>query len=105
LALQKGLLSAYCYQLAMNGTRLGLFDHLKRFTLKTPLVDYPGLANILCGATAGIVGAFVGSPFFLVKTRLQAAGGLVGHQHVYKGRFELNEYHKKYIDLWILKKK
>ena len=41
--------------------------------------------NILCGATAGVVGAAIGSPFYLVKTRLQSAGGAVGEQFVYKG--------------------
>lgn len=30
LALQKGLITAFVYQLAMNGTRLGLYDYLRR---------------------------------------------------------------------------
>ena len=83
--MQKGLLSAYFYQIAMNGTRLGMFDHLKRIANSTFLKDYVTLSNVMCGAAAGVTGAFVGSPFFLVKTRLQSSGGLVGHQHSSRG--------------------
>lgn len=42
-------------------------------------------ANVVCGALAGVIGAAVGSPFYLIKTRLQSAGGAVGHQYTYKG--------------------
>lgn len=34
---------------------------------------------------SGVVGAWTGSPFYLIKTRLQSAGGLVGAQHAYSG--------------------
>ena len=74
--LQGGLSPAVLYQLSMNGTRLGSFAAFSRF--------YGGLfgasdsetrrilANMCAGATAGMLGAFVGSPFFLVKVRYEA---------------------------------
>lgn len=71
----------------MNGTRLGLFDNLKRIGEASFLKEYVTLINVCSGATAGVVGAFVGSPFFLIKTRLQSSGGLVGHQHAPSGLF------------------
>ena len=42
--------------------------------------------NIFSGAASGIVGAAAGSPFFLVKTRLQSFSAFnpVGTQHAYK---------------------
>ena len=87
MAMQKGLLSAYFYQIAMNGTRLGLFDSLKRIGEKSFLKEYGTVLNVASGATSGVIGAFVGSPFFLIKTRLQSAGGLVGYQHAPSGLF------------------
>lgn len=42
--------------------------------------------NIFCGAASGVIGAAAGSPFFLVKTRLQSYSPFlpVGTQHQYK---------------------
>ena len=42
--------------------------------------------NIFSGATSGVLGAAAGSPFFLVKTRLQSYSPFlpVGTQHGYK---------------------
>lgn len=42
--------------------------------------------NMLCGASSGIIGAAAGSPFFLVKTRLQSFSPYlpVGTQHKYR---------------------
>ena len=42
--------------------------------------------NIFCGAASGMLGAAAGSPFFLVKTRLQSYSPFlpVGTQHGYK---------------------
>jgi solute carrier family 25 protein 34/35 len=71
----------------MNGARLGSYDPIKR-TL-THLFDTTGnntLINMVAGACSGILGSFFGSPFFLVKTRLQSFsdGGVgVGYQHAY----------------------
>jgi len=46
--------------------------------------------NMISGASSGIMGACLGSPFFLVKTRLQSYSPVfpVGTQHVYKGAFD-----------------
>ena len=46
--------------------------------------------NIFCGASSGIIGAAAGSPFFLVKTRLQSYSPFlpVGTQHQYKNAFD-----------------
>lgn len=76
-ALGKGLLPAYAYQIAANGTRLGAYPPIKAWLQSNALL--PGLhldgftVNLVAGALAGVVGAAIGSPFQLVKTRLQAA--------------------------------
>lgn len=43
-------------------------------------------ANVFAGAASGVIGAAAGSPFFLVKTRLQSYSPFlpVGTQHNYK---------------------
>ena len=73
----------------MNGTRLGCYPSLKR------LFNYDSsesIANFARGLTAGAIsggmGAIVGSPFYMVKCRLQAQStviGVDGFQHHYKG--------------------
>lgn len=95
LALQKGLSPALFHQVALNGTRLGLFqlaeDHgLTRNedgTLSAP-------KTMLVSSAAGSVGAFLGSPFFLVKTQIQSqapvaiskgANVVLGVQHDHRG--------------------
>ena len=46
--------------------------------------------NMLSGASCGVLGACFGSPFFLVKTRLQSYSPYfkVGTQHVYKNAID-----------------
>lgn len=46
--------------------------------------------NIFSGATSGILGAAAGSPFFLVKTRLQSYSPFlpVGTQHGYRNSYD-----------------
>jgi solute carrier family 25 protein 34/35 len=48
---------------------------------------YHVLAGMLGGATSGTIGAALGSPFFLVKTRIQSYSKHlgVGAQHAYTG--------------------
>lgn len=85
LSIQKGLCAASLYQFFMNGTRLGSYSFVKYFLGVTD--DCVGVKNIAAGATAGVAGAAMGSPFYLVKTRMQAyAEGKisVGEQHGYK---------------------
>jgi solute carrier family 25 protein 34/35 len=46
--------------------------------------------NMFCGAASGIMGAAAGSPFFLVKTRLQSFSPFlpVGTQHRYRNAWD-----------------
>jgi len=96
--LLRGLSCAYAYQTMLNGCRLGLYDPI-RTTCNSLLLTsspyntedarvrtYQSLPiNIASGAASGLVGAFLGSPLFLVKTRLQSASPFlpVGTQHQY----------------------
>jgi solute carrier family 25 protein 34/35 len=85
--LQKGLTSAYLYQLTMNGVRFGSYDMIKGGIHDLfPNSNVPNVLNVFSGAVSGAVGAALGSPFFLVKTRLQSYSESigVGHQHNYK---------------------
>lgn len=76
--------------MTLNGCRLGFYEPLR--THLTPIF-YPTRGatvqsvpiNIFCGAASGIIGAAAGSPFFLVKTRLQSFSPFlpVGTQHKY----------------------
>ena len=92
MGLQRGLVPAYCYQVTMNGVRFGGYDRLKLsfYRLFGLPLDQPFLlVNVVSGAMAGVVSAAVGSPFFLVKTRIQShspmQGLAVGTQHAYRG--------------------
>ena len=89
--LQRGLAAGILYQCAMNGSRLGFYGPLKEAMLGDDVK--PGtwafsLRNICAGATSGAIGALLGSPFFLVKCRIQAFSPVhpgVGVQHGYTG--------------------
>lgn len=101
--IQRGLVPAYAYQGVMNGTRLGSYEPIKNALTNLFIKDsnslsssshsptktvYP-LINVTAGLISGVIGAFVGSPLFLVKTRMQSYSSssaiAVGHQHYYKG--------------------
>lgn len=89
-ALQKGIAASFCHQIAQNGTRLGLYPAIKENCER--IVGTSGVAvNVGAGAAAGVLGAVVSSPFFMIKTRLQAQGnpGASGHtvgvQYQYSG--------------------
>ncbi len=93
--LQSGLVPGIAYQVAMNGVRLGSYASFQRaFGAGDPQVDFFFLRNVCAGAACGAWGAAVGSPFFMVKVRLQAAVASsssdraavhVGYQHNYRG--------------------
>ncbi|XP_035423838.1 solute carrier family 25 member 34 [Cygnus olor] len=77
--LQKGLAAGLLYQGLMNGVRFYCYS----CALAAGWTGWPG-GTVVAGAVAGAVGAFVGSPAYLVKTHLQAqtlAAVAVGHQH------------------------
>ncbi|KAF8534547.1 mitochondrial carrier domain-containing protein [Trichophaea hybrida] len=88
-----GLGTAYCYQIMLNGCRLGFYEPTRRSVTKLfyddPSVQNFGI-NIFAGASSGVLGAAVGSPFFLIKTRLQSYSPFlpVGTQHKYKGAID-----------------
>ncbi|KKY18878.1 putative mitochondrial oxaloacetate transporter [Phaeomoniella chlamydospora] len=89
----RGIGVAYIYQVLLNGSRLGFYEPM-RSTLtdaifKDPKVQSLGV-NIFSGALSGIMGAAAGSPFFLVKTRLQSYSPFlpVGTQHIYKNAWD-----------------
>eukprot|EP00611_Tribonema_gayanum_P001335 TRINITY_DN1097_c0_g1_i4.p1 TRINITY_DN1097_c0_g1~~TRINITY_DN1097_c0_g1_i4.p1 ORF type:complete len:298 (+),score=80.43 TRINITY_DN1097_c0_g1_i4:183-1076(+) len=81
--IQAGLLPGILYQSTMNGTRLGMFAPLQRFLKADANTDGQVsffFKNLAAGAISGACGAAVGSPFFLVKARLQ------GQSNVHKIR-------------------
>jgi len=101
--LLRGLNCAYIYQMTLNGCRLGFYEpirtHLNSLILTRSLThshDPQSKAlqslpiNIASGATSGILGAAAGSPFFLVKTRLQSYSPFlpVGTQHNYRNAWD-----------------
>ena len=98
--LLRGLNCAYIYQMTLNGCRLGFYEpirtHLNSLFLTRSISNSQAAEskalqnlpiNIFSGATSGILGAAAGSPFFLVKTRLQSFSPFlpVGTQHKYNG--------------------
>lgn len=99
LALQSGLVAALWHQAAQNGTRLGIYPYIQTACQKIvhgenfDKAPHSFLLNIAAGAISGIIAAVVSSPFYMVKTRLQAqsksnlgaAKTGVGKQHAYTG--------------------
>lgn len=85
----RGIGSAYIYQVLLNGCRLGFYEPMRNglatLVFKDGKTQNLGI-NMVCGASSGIIGAAMGSPFFLVKTRLQSFSPFlpVGTQHNYK---------------------
>ncbi|KAI9851434.1 MAG: Mitochondrial oxaloacetate carrier protein [Vezdaea acicularis] len=89
--LMRGVGSAYIYQILLNGCRLGFYEPLRSSLTSllypsSPTATTQSLPiNIFSGAFSGLLGAAAGSPFFLVKTRLQSFSPSrpVGTQHAY----------------------
>uniref|UniRef100_A0A060TDU4 Mitochondrial oxaloacetate transport protein n=1 Tax=Blastobotrys adeninivorans TaxID=409370 RepID=A0A060TDU4_BLAAD len=88
--IQRGLTPAYVYQVGLNGCRLGFYEPMRRALYSLTGKDADGPAqyglNIVAGASSGIMGAIAGSPFYLVKTRMQSYSPVfaVGAQTHYK---------------------
>ena len=89
--------------MTLNGCRLGFYDPIRTsinsLTLHRNLSSqaFPDVkthqslpVNIFAGASSGIIGAAAGSPFFLVKTRLQSYSPFlpVGTQHQYRSAWD-----------------
>jgi solute carrier family 25 protein 34/35 len=89
--LQKGLAPALGYQVAMNGCRLGLYDSFQRAIRDaTHLPADSTLLRAAAAALSGAVGATLGSPLFLVKSRLQAQSAhfAAAERHAYAGAWD-----------------
>ena len=73
------------YQLVMNGTRLGLHGPVKNlFGASDSQASLFTLRSMAAGVVTGGIGALLGSPFQLLKTRMQTKGNAataVGQQH------------------------
>ncbi|KAI9790739.1 MAG: Mitochondrial oxaloacetate carrier protein [Peltula sp. TS41687] len=85
----RGIGCAYVYQMTLNGCRLGFYEPLRTTITSALYKDASKQSlgiNIFSGAASGILGAAAGSPFFLVKTRLQSYSPFlpVGTQHNYR---------------------
>ncbi|CAI4034649.1 hypothetical protein SMKI_11G0970 [Saccharomyces mikatae IFO 1815] len=91
--LQKGLNAAYIYQIGLNGSRLGFYEPIRSslnqlfFPDQEPHKVQSVGVNVFSGAASGIIGAVIGSPLFLVKTRLQSYSEFIkiGEQTHYSG--------------------
>lgn len=88
--LLRGLGCAYVYQMVLNGCRLGFYEPTRK-AITNAVYDDSNVQsfgiNLFSGAASGILGAAAGSPFFLIKTRLQSYSPFlpVGTQHHYNG--------------------
>lgn len=83
----------YVYQMVLNGCRLGFYEPLRKGVTAAIFNDANVQSlgvNIFSGAASGMLGAAAGSPFFLVKTRLQSYSPFlpVGTQHGYKNAID-----------------
>lgn len=88
-ALQKGLAPALVFQLVVNGTRLGIYQHADNFgLLRNDNNETLMLNSIIAGGICGGIGALAGSPLLLIKTQLMSQSSkeiAVGTQHMHKG--------------------
>ncbi|KAH6841129.1 mitochondrial carrier domain-containing protein [Chaetomium sp. MPI-CAGE-AT-0009] len=89
----RGIGCAYIYQVLLNGCRLGFYEPMRNslstLIFKDGNTQSLGI-NMFCGAGSGVMGAAAGSPFFLVKTRLQSYSPFlpVGTQHRYRNAWD-----------------
>uniref|UniRef100_A0A1A8HPM9 Solute carrier family 25, member 35 n=4 Tax=Nothobranchius TaxID=28779 RepID=A0A1A8HPM9_NOTKU len=86
--LQKGLVPGLFYQFVMNGVRLGSYAIIESAGHIHTDGRVSALKTTVAGALAGVVGAVMGSPVYLVKTHLQSQSTssiAVGHQYKHEG--------------------
>ncbi|KAI0166212.1 mitochondrial oxaloacetate transport protein [Xylariaceae sp. FL1272] len=89
----RGLGCAYAYQVLLNGCRLSFYEPMRHSLASVLLNDSSKqnlFINMTCGAASGVMGAACGSPFFLIKTRLQSYSPFlpVGVQHRYRNAID-----------------
>ncbi|XP_046695615.1 solute carrier family 25 member 35 isoform X2 [Silurus meridionalis] len=105
-ALQKGLVPALFYQFFMNGVRLGSYAVIESAGYIHTEGRVSTGKSTAAGALSGVVGAFVGSPIYMVKTHLQSQATssiAVGHQYQHRGMIHaLSVIHRKHgiMGLW-----
>ncbi|KAL3269381.1 hypothetical protein HHI36_008451 [Cryptolaemus montrouzieri] len=104
LALQKGLVPGQLFQLVVNGSRFGSYQILQQ---KGFMSDKDGnlvfYKSAIIGGLCGSFGAYLASPFYLVKTHLQAEASkeiAFGHQHKHTGTWSAfqNIYKKEGVN-------
>ena len=89
--LQSGLSAGLAYQAVMNGVRLGMYEPVQRAVSRgagyNHDVELPLVLKAVCAAASGGLGAFLGSPLYLIKSRLQAQSPYftVADPHHYTG--------------------
>ncbi|XP_008331692.1 solute carrier family 25 member 35 [Cynoglossus semilaevis] len=86
--LQKGLVPGLVYQFLMNGVRLGSFAIIESAGYIHTDGRVSAVKTTVAGAVAGVAGAVMGSPVYLVKTHLQSQAAstiAVGHQYQHQG--------------------
>ncbi|XP_020802422.1 solute carrier family 25 member 35 [Drosophila serrata] len=85
LGLQKGLAPALCFQFVINSFRLSIYTHaVEKGWVHNSRGEISFARGMFWGALGGIVGSYCASPFFLIKTQLQAQAAkqiAVGYQH------------------------
>jgi solute carrier family 25 protein 34/35 len=89
--LQRGLVAGACFQFSLTSTRFGIFGVAKQMTAFDTTNQPPHrvfFTSFLLAGGASFVGAVVSSPFWLIKTRMQAQSdskllSAVGYQHKY----------------------
>ena len=70
---QAGISGALAYQVAMNGMRLGMYEPVQRTIVDATGADPRSLfLKASSGALSGALGATLGSPLYMIKSRLQA---------------------------------
>ncbi|KAH9484906.1 Mitochondrial oxaloacetate transport protein [Psilocybe cubensis] len=89
---QRGLAPAYVYQILVNGARLGFYEPFRQTTnsfIGLSPTEQNTATSVLAGATSGAVGAALGNPLFLIKSRMQAYSPSlpVGTQRQYRNSF------------------
>ncbi|EDW90980.1 solute carrier family 25 member 35 [Drosophila yakuba] len=85
LGLQKGLAPALCFQFVINSFRLSIYTHaVEKGWVHNSKGEISFAKGMFWGALGGVVGSYCASPFFLIKTQLQAQAAkqiAVGYQH------------------------
>ncbi|KAH9824235.1 mitochondrial carrier domain-containing protein [Melampsora americana] len=73
---QRGLCAAYAYQFALNGSRLGFYEPIRRNVNTLFGYDPSNVKMWICvssGGLSGLIGATLAHPILLVKNRIQAS--------------------------------